>query len=106
MSNNYCMNDTKIRWRKSSFSGGGGNACVELGLEWRKSTYSGGDPNACVELRPEWRKSSFSGGGGNECVEVAHSLVAIRDSKNPSGPILRADLCSLLVAIKGGHTFE
>jgi hypothetical protein len=36
-----------------------------------------------------WRKSSFSGDTGN-CVEVAVSAgaVAVRDSKNPTGPVL------------------
>jgi Domain of unknown function (DUF397) len=38
-----------------------------------------------------WIKSSYSGGGGSECVEVAAlpSGVAIRDSKDPDGPVLR-----------------
>ncbi len=38
-----------------------------------------------------WRKSSYSGGDGN-CVEVARNIpatVAVRDSKDPHGPILR-----------------
>ncbi|GAA0953076.1 DUF397 domain-containing protein [Nonomuraea longicatena] len=38
----------------------------------------------------EFRKSSFSG-GGNDCVEVATNLpgvVAVRDSKDRSGPVL------------------
>ncbi|GAA1335701.1 DUF397 domain-containing protein [Actinocatenispora thailandica] len=38
-----------------------------------------------------WRKSSRSGGNGGQCVEVASNLpgvVAIRDSKDPSGPVL------------------
>jgi Domain of unknown function (DUF397) len=38
-----------------------------------------------------WRKSSYSGNGGGDCVEVARSLpgiVAVRDSKNPDGPVL------------------
>ncbi|MEV4243547.1 DUF397 domain-containing protein [Streptosporangium canum] len=38
----------------------------------------------------EFRKSSYSGGGDN-CVEVATNLpgvVAVRDSKDPSGPVL------------------
>ncbi|WP_248958814.1 DUF397 domain-containing protein [Sphaerisporangium perillae] len=38
-----------------------------------------------------WRKSSRSGGDGGECVEVATGLpgaVAVRDSKNPHGPVL------------------
>ncbi|MFF4413076.1 DUF397 domain-containing protein [Streptosporangium sp. NPDC001559] len=39
---------------------------------------------------PAWRKSSL-GNGGNGCVEVATNLpglIAVRDSKNPSGPAL------------------
>jgi hypothetical protein len=36
-----------------------------------------------------WHKSSYSSGGGNNCVEVAviPNSVAIRDSKNRSGPV-------------------
>jgi hypothetical protein len=38
----------------------------------------------------QWRKSSHSGSGQGECVEVARTsaLVAVRDSKNPGGPVL------------------
>jgi hypothetical protein len=37
-----------------------------------------------------WRKSSFSQGGGSDCVEVAFvaSGVAVRDSKDASGPVI------------------
>lgn len=38
-----------------------------------------------------WRKSSRSSGNGGQCVEVADNIpgsVAVRDSKNPSGPVL------------------
>ncbi|RZU72673.1 uncharacterized protein DUF397 [Micromonospora kangleipakensis] len=38
-----------------------------------------------------WRKSSRSSGNGGNCVEVADNLpdlVAVRDSKNPTGPAL------------------
>ncbi len=40
-----------------------------------------------------WRKSSFSGGDNNNCVELAHTDRggAIRDSKNPTGPVLALD---------------
>jgi Domain of unknown function (DUF397) len=41
--------------------------------------------------RAEWRKSSRSGDNGGNCVEVARNLpdlVAVRDSKNPHGPVL------------------
>jgi hypothetical protein len=38
-----------------------------------------------------WRKSSYSGNGGGNCVEVATGIpctVAVRDSKDPHGPVL------------------
>lgn len=39
----------------------------------------------------EWRKSTRSNGSGGNCVEVAGNLpgvVAVRDSKDPAGPVL------------------
>ena len=41
--------------------------------------------------RAKWRKSSRSGDNGGACVEVARNLprtVAVRDSKDPHGPVL------------------
>ncbi|TDE18869.1 DUF397 domain-containing protein [Actinomadura sp. 6K520] len=37
-----------------------------------------------------WRKSSRSGSSGGDCVELASlgSQVAVRDSKDPDGPVL------------------
>jgi uncharacterized protein DUF397 len=38
-----------------------------------------------------WRKSSYSGGNGGDCVEIAADvlgIVAVRDSKDPGGPVL------------------
>ncbi|MFF0818921.1 DUF397 domain-containing protein [Micromonospora haikouensis] len=38
-----------------------------------------------------WKKSTRSNTAGGECVEVADNLtgvVAVRDSKDPSGPVL------------------
>ena len=38
-----------------------------------------------------WRKSSYSGGNGGGCVEIARNLpgiVAVRDSKDRTGPVL------------------
>jgi hypothetical protein len=47
-----------------------------------------------------WRKASFSSSGG-DCVELA-AAGAVRDSKNPAGPVLRADLHRLVAAVKSG----
>jgi hypothetical protein len=58
---------------------------------WRKSSYSGNGGGNCVEVGTVWRKSSYSGNGGANCVEVARNLagiVAVRDSKDPHGPVL------------------
>jgi Domain of unknown function (DUF397) len=41
--------------------------------------------------RALWRKSSYSSGNGGNCVEIAVNLpgvVAVRDSKDPGGPML------------------
>ncbi len=38
-----------------------------------------------------WRKSTYSGGNGGNCVEMAElpdGTRAVRDSKDPSGPVL------------------
>ncbi|HLI36689.1 MAG TPA: DUF397 domain-containing protein [Streptosporangiaceae bacterium] len=38
-----------------------------------------------------WRKSSYSSANSGNCVEVARNLpgrVAVRDSKDPEGPVL------------------
>ena len=38
-----------------------------------------------------WRTSSYSGSNGGNCIEVATttaSTVAVRDSKDPDGPVL------------------
>lgn len=49
-----------------------------------------------------WRKSSYSGSGPN-CIEMASGLNHVRDSKNPTGPVLHADLTALLHQIKAGR---
>jgi hypothetical protein len=41
-----------------------------------------------------WRKSTRSGSNGGACVEVADNLpgvVGVRDSKDPTGPVLTFD---------------
>ena len=62
-----------------------------LEWRWRKSSYSGNGGSNCIEVGAMWRKASYSGNGGGDCVEVARNLpgiVAVRDSKNPDGPVL------------------
>ncbi|GDY30066.1 DUF397 domain-containing protein [Gandjariella thermophila] len=54
-----------------------------------------------------WRKSSRSNGNGNVCVEIARTPAhgAVRDSKNPAGPMLvfaGGTLTSFLDAAKQG----
>lgn len=47
-----------------------------------------------------WRKSSYSSGQGGECVELA-PVGAVRDSKNPTGPVLTiGDLRTFLRAVR------
>ena len=53
-------------------------------------------------IESAWRKSSYSD-SGSECVEVHGHLDAIRDSKNPDGPMLmtsREAVAALIKAIK------
>ncbi|MCT2592476.1 DUF397 domain-containing protein [Streptomyces sp. N2-109] len=60
---------------------------------------------------PRWFKSSYSSNGG-ACVEVAANLAAsrgvipVRDSKNPTGPVLNASVdafASFVAGVKGGE---
>ncbi len=56
-------------------------------LSWRTSSYSA-NGSSCVEVAA-WRTSSYSA-NGSSCVEVAGlgSGIAVRDSKDRSGPVL------------------
>jgi Domain of unknown function (DUF397) len=61
-------------------------------------------------MKLEWRKSSHSG-AQNNCVEVApvREGTAVRDSKDPDGPILRFPADSwraFLSAVKAGRVSE
>jgi hypothetical protein len=57
-------------------------------MAFRKSSHSESNGH-CVEVDvPQFRKSSYSFCNGN-CVEVAAGdPVAVRDSKDPDGPVL------------------
>ncbi|MGC5010737.1 DUF397 domain-containing protein [Streptosporangium sp. DT93] len=84
----------QVTWRKSSLSGNGQN-CVEIGL-WRKSSLSGDGP-ACVEV-------TLADSLQAESTPAADLLVLMRDSKDPSGPVLAfisAEWDAFLDSIKG-----
>lgn len=55
-------------------------------------------PRAAVS----WRKSTRSSTSGGACVELANTRRAVRDSKNPAGPILAVEFGGLLAAIQSG----
>ncbi len=46
----------------------------------------------------KWRKSSHSSGQNGNCVELSDHG-AVRDSKNPDGPVLRCDVGALVAAV-------
>ena len=57
--------------------------------------------DAVDPLATRWRKSSFSGTNA-DCVEVAHApeLAAVRDSKNPTGPVLAFPAAAFAEAVR------
>ncbi|WP_356948774.1 DUF397 domain-containing protein [Actinomadura geliboluensis] len=77
-------------------------------VNWRRSTYSASNGGDCVELASipdtHWRKSSHSGSNGGDCVELADvacaSVVAVRDSKDPDGPVLLLTRAALRTALQ------
>ena len=50
-------------------------------------------------MEAQWKKAARSEGASN-CIEVRSDLSAVRDSKNPAGPVLQA--AGLIVAVKAG----
>ncbi len=76
-------------------------------LNWRRSTSSGSNGGNCVELAgftaaAQWRKAKRSLNNGGECVEVAATVgavVAVRDSKDPDGPVLLLTRAALRTAV-------
>ncbi|XVQ10517.1 DUF397 domain-containing protein [Spirillospora sp. CA-255316] len=50
----------------------------------------------------EWRKSSYSASNGGNCVELAGDagVVAVRDSKDPDGPVLLVTPAALREAVR------
>jgi hypothetical protein len=57
-----------------------------------------------MDLRnAKWRKSSYTGSNGGNCVELADAagagVVAVRDSKDPDGPVLLLTRAALRTAV-------
>jgi hypothetical protein len=71
--------------------------------KWRKSSYSGSNGGDCIELAGlSWRKSARSASNGGDCVELADAAraVAVRDSKDPDGPVLLLTRAALRTAVQ------
>ncbi|MFE9929515.1 DUF397 domain-containing protein [Streptomyces sp. NPDC005533] len=68
------------------------------GVQWRKSSYSGGTGGDCVECAPlggaAWRGVSCSGTTGGD------GLVAVRDSKNPDGPVFTVTATAFVTFVR------
>ncbi|WP_149263067.1 DUF397 domain-containing protein [Actinomadura sp. K4S16] len=54
----------------------------------------------------KWRKSSYTGSNGGNCVELAGAAgaVAVRDSKDPDGPVLLLSRAALRTAVESALT--
>jgi hypothetical protein len=50
----------------------------------------------------KWRKSSYTTSNGGNCVEVAGApgVIAVRDSKDPDGPVLLVTPAALREAVQ------
>ena len=71
-------------------------------MEWRKSTYSGSNGGACIEVGHGWRKSSYSSTDGGQCVEVGKDgLIFVRDTTDRDGGTLSftAEAWSAFIAL-------
>jgi hypothetical protein len=49
-----------------------------------------------------WKKASASNANGG-CVEFNGDRNKVRDSKNPSGPVISADVVSFIAEVKTGR---
>jgi predicted ATPase len=73
---------------------------LALGNEFDQAITHAEQLRALCDRCGEKRKSSFS--GYTECVELADTRRGVRDTKDPQGPVLEADVDRLLAAVKRG----
>ncbi|GAA2160261.1 DUF397 domain-containing protein [Actinomadura napierensis] len=84
------MDLTNAKWRTSSCSSSNGGNCVEMaGFAWRKSSYTGSNGGNCVELA--------------DAAGVVADAVAVRDSKDPDGPVLLVTRAALRSAVNSAR---
>ncbi|TDC58525.1 DUF397 domain-containing protein [Actinomadura sp. GC306] len=60
-----------------------------------------------MDLRnAKWRKSTYTASNGGNCVELAGvaGAVAVRDSKDPDGPVLLLSRAALRTAVHSAAT--
>ncbi|MBE1532605.1 DUF397 domain-containing protein [Actinomadura algeriensis] len=60
-----------------------------------------------MDLRnAKWRKSTYTTSNGGNCVELAGlpGTVAVRDSKDPEGPVLLLSRATLRQAVQAAST--
>jgi uncharacterized protein DUF397 len=88
-----------VMWHKSSYSSQGD--CVEI--QFKKSSISTGNGGSCVEVG--FHKAAVSSNAGS-CVEARIcdcDEILVRDSKDPSGPVLtfnRNEWAAFLAGVK------
>lgn len=85
------MDFSTVNWRKSSYSTSNGGNCIEVAMAWRESGSRASNGGACVEAGMTPQQSGYSGrglGGRAEVNRPPVDVVAVRDSKDPEGPVL------------------
>ncbi len=82
------MDSGHVTWRTSSYTGGNGGNCVEVGV-WREASYSGSDGGGCVEV-----------------TQALDAVVAVRDSKDPDGSKLAFSPAEWRAFVAGVKTGE
>jgi hypothetical protein len=69
-------------------------------LWWRKASRSSNTGDNCVEIALRWGGAGRGDDTGADCVEGALPGLAVRDSKNTSGPRLAFDAASFAAFLR------